>query len=256
MDIAFETEELNELLHEFLNIGEMMLRAGAEIKRVEDTIVRMGIAYGATKMNVFVITSSIVVTMAFSDGRKVTQTRRIMEESGTDFEKLEALNKLSRICCEKTLSINELRKEIEYLNKKPSQSQILLGSVLASGSFAIFFGGAVWDGISAAAFGLFICFLQKKIKPICPNNVIFNLLCSFLTGVGICLFSKCCPFVHADKIMIGDIMLLIPGIAMTNSVRDILVGDTISGVMRLIESLLWAGSIACGFMLAIRLIGG
>ena len=51
-------------------------------------------------------------------------------------------------------------------------------------------------------------------------------------------------------------MLLIPGIAMTNSVRDILVGDTISGVMRLIESLLWAGSIACGFMLAIRLIGG
>lgn len=256
MDIAFETEELNELLHEFLNIGEMMLRAGAEIKRVEDTIVRMGIAYGATKMNVFVITSSIVVTMAFSDGRKVTQTRRIMEESGTDFEKLEALNKLSRICCEKTLSINELRKEIEYLNKKPSQSQILLGSVLASGSFAIFFGGAVWDGISAAAFGLFICFLQKKIKPVCPNNVIFNLLCSFLTGVGICLFSKCCPFVHADKIMIGDIMLLIPGIAMTNSVRDILVGDTISGVMRLIESLLWAGSIACGFMLAIRLIGG
>lgn len=256
MDIAFETEELNELLHEFLNIGEMMLRAGAEIKRVEDTIVRMGIAYGATKMNVFVITSSIVVTMAFSDGRKVTQTRRIMEESGTDFEKLEALNKLSRICCEKTLSINELRKEIEYLNKKPSQSQILLGSVLASGSFAIFFGGAVWDGISAAAFGLFICFLQNKIKPVCPNNVIFNLLCSFLTGVGICLFSKCCPFVHADKIMIGDIMLLIPGIAMTNSVRDILVGDTISGVMRLIESLLWAGSIACGFMLAIRLIGG
>ena len=64
------------------------------------------------------------------------------------------------------------------------------------------------------------------------------------------------PPLHLDKIMIGDIMLLIPGIAMTNSVRDILVGDTISGVMRLIESLLWAGSIAFGFMLAIRLIGG
>ena len=202
MDIAFETEELNELLHEFLNIGEMMLRAGAEIKRVEDTIMRMGIAYGATKMNVFVITSSIVVTMAFSDGRKITQTRRIMEESGTDFKKLEALNELSRTCCEKILSINELKKEIEYLNKESSESQILLGSVLASGSFAIFFGGTVWDGVCAAAFGLFICFLQKKLKPICPNNVIFNLLCSFLTGVGICLFAKWCTFVHADKIMI------------------------------------------------------
>ena len=51
-------------------------------------------------------------------------------------------------------------------------------------------------------------------------------------------------------------MLLIPGIAMTNSIRDILVGDTISGLMRLIESILWAGSLACGFMTAILLIGG
>jgi uncharacterized membrane protein YjjP (DUF1212 family) len=51
-----------------------------------------------------------------------------------------------------------------------------------------------------------------------------------------------------DKIMIGDIMLLIPGIAMTNSIRNMLVGDTISGIMRLIESLLWAGALALGFM--------
>ena len=53
-----------------------------------------------------------------------------------------------------------------------------------------------------------------------------------------------------------SIMLLIPGIAMTNSVRDMLVGDTISGIMRLTESLLWAGSLACGFMISIWMIGG
>ena len=52
--------------------------------------------------------------------------------------------------------------------------------------------------------------------------------------------------------MIGDIMLLIPGILMTNSIRDILIGDTISGVMRLVESLLWAGALAC----AIWFVGG
>ena len=64
------------------------------------------------------------------------------------------------------------------------------------------------------------------------------------------------PFLHADKIMIGDIMLLIPGIAMTNSIRNILVGNTISGIMRLIESLLWAGALACGYMTAIWFFGG
>lgn len=256
MNKRLEIEERNDLLHEFLNLGEMMLGVGAEIKRVEDTLIRMGKAYGADKMNVFVITSSIVITMHFPDGQELTQTRRIMDESGTNFTKLEALNELSRSCCENPLSTEELKKQLEQLNKKPSQALFCIGSVLGAGSFAIFFGGTFLDGMCAAMFALFICLLQNKLKRLCPNNMIFNLLCSFLTGIGICLLTKVYPPLHLDKIMIGDIMLLIPGIAMTNSVRDILVGDTISGVMRLIESLLWAGSIAFGFMLAIRLIGG
>ena len=77
MNTKHEISELNELLHELLNIGEMMLIAGGEIKRVEDTLIRMGLAYGAERMNVFVITSSIVVTMVFSDGTELTQTRSI-----------------------------------------------------------------------------------------------------------------------------------------------------------------------------------
>ena len=61
---------------------------------------------------------------------------------------------------------------------------------------------------------------------------------------------------HVDKIMIGGIMLLIPGIAMTNSVRDMLIGDVMSGWFRLLNALLIAGAIACGFALSIILIGG
>ena len=64
------------------------------------------------------------------------------------------------------------------------------------------------------------------------------------------------PALHADKIIIGDIMLLIPGIAMTNAVKDMLVGDTIAGTMRLLESLLWAGALAGGFMASMWLMGG
>ena len=73
-------------------------------------------------------------------------------------------------------------------------------------------------------------------------------------GIVICLTVKLFPFLNLDKIMIGDIMLLIPGIAATNSIRDMLMGDTISGMMRLIESILWAGALACGFMAAIWMV--
>ena len=51
-------------------------------------------------------------------------------------------------------------------------------------------------------------------------------------------------------------MLLIPGLALTNAIRNILVGNTISGVMRLIEAVLWALGLAMGFMLAMFLVGG
>ena len=63
------------------------------------------------------------------------------------------------------------------------------------------------------------------------------------------------PVLQLDKIMIGHIMLLIPGLAITNSIRDILVGNTISGALLLTESLLWAGALASGFMLAIWMTG-
>ena len=61
---------------------------------------------------------------------------------------------------------------------------------------------------------------------------------------------------HQDKIMIGGIMLLIPGIAMTNSVRDMLTGDIVTGMLRLTNSLLQAAAIASGFALSIMLMGG
>ena len=57
-----------------------------------------------------------------------------------------------------------------------------------------------------------------------------------------------------DKILIGDIMLLIPGLAMTNAVRNILLGNTISGLVRLADSLLWAAALAGGFMVALRIV--
>ena len=61
---------------------------------------------------------------------------------------------------------------------------------------------------------------------------------------------------HVDKIMIGGIMLLIPGIAMTNSIRDMLIGDIVTGLLRFVNSVLIAGAIACGFALPLILMGG
>ena len=76
---AIDNEELDVLVDVLLDIGEAMIVSGAEIMRVEDTVCRIGYAYGAQKMNVFAITSDLVVTAKLNDQRSSTQSRRIRE---------------------------------------------------------------------------------------------------------------------------------------------------------------------------------
>lgn len=120
-----------DFLHIFLDMGDALLNSGAEIFRVEDTLNRMGYACGAAQMNVFVITSSIVITMEFPGEGARTQTRRIRECGGNDFTKLEQLNDLSRRFCNHPVPAAELRKEFPeqnfvYSTQKAKCLQVLL----------------------------------------------------------------------------------------------------------------------------------
>lgn len=243
-----------EYLHIFLDMGDALLSSGAEIFRVEDTLNRMGYACGAAQMNVFVITSSIVITMEFPQQAACTQTRRIRENGGNDFTRLEQLNDLSRRFCCHPLSPQELRKEFDkIIAQNPLPLGKLAGSILAACSFALFYGGSLADtAFSGIAAVLIWCF-QQYLRPVCMNDVTFQFAASFLTGCGICSFKALFPGLHLDKIMIGDIMLLIPGLMTTNAIRDVLIGDTLSGVIRLIVSLLLAAALALGFIAAIFL---
>ena len=239
-----------------LEMGDLLLDSGAEISRVEDTLSRVGLAYGAQRMDVFVIPSIISISMEFPDDESLTETRRIHSNGLNDFYRLEKLNALSRSCCAHPLPVPELRAALDRVaaGRKPFRV-ILGGSVLAASSFAVFFGGTVWDGLAAAVFAVGVVLLQEYLGRTELNTVVFNLVISLLIGLGVGLVSALIPALHMDKILIGDIMLLIPGLAMTNAVRNILVGNTISGVVRLAESLIWAAALAGGIMVALLIVG-
>ena len=243
-------EKQTELAECLLDMGALLLDCGAEISRVEETLMRMGRAYGARHVDAFAITSIITLTMEFAEEDVITETRRIYSSAGTDFYRLEKLNDLSRSCCASPIPVMELRARLEHVAKgKKPESVILWGSVLAAGGFAVFFGGTIWDGLTAAVFALLICFLQKRL-----GQTQSNLFISFLTGLGVGFLCRLVPVLHMDMILIGDIMLLIPGIAMTNSIRNMLGGNTISGAVRLLESMIWAVALAGGFMTAMLIV--
>lgn len=238
-----------------LNIGEAMLSSGADVRQVERILSRVGQAYGADKMNVFVITEVIVVTMTMPSGVEYTQTRRISETASIDFTKLEALNKLCMDCCDDPLPLDELDERYRSIkNKKMGNASLFLGGILCTGAFAVFFGGSWLDGVVAACIGVFICLTMKYWRAYLPNDLIYDFVVAFLSGILIGIAGKLLSGLSESMVTVGAIMILIPGVAMTNSLRDLIAGDTISGVMRLIESLLWAVALALGFMLAMLVL--
>ena len=115
-----ENAEMNysRLLQAILDIAEEMLVAGAEVSRVEDSVERMCGAYGCGRINVFVITSNIQVTMEAPDGEILTQIRRIIRND-VNFDRLDYLNDLSRYICAETPSLAQLNEKFDgVMNRK------------------------------------------------------------------------------------------------------------------------------------------
>ncbi len=249
----------SKLLQVILDVAEEMLVCGAEVSRVEDSIERMCGAYGCKpeRVNAFIITSNIQVTLEDPQGNIITQIRRILRND-VDFDKLDYLNDLSRYVCANKPDVEEIRERFDkVMNRKGYPIWVsYFGAAIIAGSFAVFFGGNMFDGIASLLVGIAIMAMLNFLGKYERNQLAKVFIVSFLSGVLTMLLMSIGLGEHADKIMIGGIMLLIPGIAMTNSVRDMLIGDIVTGMLRLTNSLLQAGAIACGFALSILLMGG
>lgn len=248
--------ERADSLSAIADVGEAMLECGADVHTVEETLLLLGRAYGAVRMNVLVITVEIVVTAVFPPDDELTVSRRILSDGSSDFSKLEALFELCRECCEEPMSAAELKGRCAAISASRISSMTLYsGGMLAAAGFALFFGGSPLDAAAGAMFAIVACAAISLFKPITPNVIVFNFATSLVLGVLICALAAIVPGVDVGMVIVGVIMLLIPGVAMTNATRDVLSGDTVSGVMRFIESLLWALALALGFMLALWAAG-
>lgn len=244
------------LLRAILDIGEDMQNCGAEISRVEESVNRMCAGYGPERVHTFTITGTMVVSLELGGGGVITQTRRIRPGS-VDFARLDKLNDLSRYICANAPPVEEIRARYAALGAPAALPRPVtcFASALIAAAFAVFFGGNLRDALSAAVLALLIDALMRLPLRRDANPILYLFCTSLLTGLGGIALVRLGLGGHLDRILIGCVMLTIPGVAITNAVRDLLSGDTVSGLARLCESLLQAGGIAFGFYLAIYLWG-
>lgn len=216
-----------------IEIGKDMLENGAEISRCEDTVKRLLQSQKRQSINVFCISSLIIVQTEYS-----TEIRRIKENNLNLFAIDEANSKSRAICSNTTHTPN--------INKFPILSKIIL-TFLSTSSFCLYFGGSIYDAIFSGIIGLIISNTKINIPYVFPRTLCYSVIGGFLCFIPCYIFSA----LHIDKIMIGTIMLLIPGLTIGNAIRDIMSSDIISGLMELTEAIFTAIAISIGYGLSL-----
>ena len=239
-----------------VDIGEQMLISGAEVYRVEESINRMCNAFGAKRVDVFIITSSMVVTVYTEDGNTLTQTRRVTSTK-YDIEKLHTLNNLCREICKTKMSAQEVEARLEAARscKKFPLWLELVSSAAIAGAFTYFFGGGFAETIVSLVVGAIVWGCSLFVDKILPNKIFSKFCASAIATLLAFLTVRFGWIPSIDKVVIGNVMTSIPGIGLTNAIRDLFSGDNIAGLLRLIDAMLTALAIAAGYYL-IAVLGG
>ena len=243
-----------------LKAGELLLKSGAETARVENTTTRICRSCGIDDADVFVMPTGLFLTVNSADADHAVQSyiKRI-RGTRTDLKRISQLNALSRQLEEKTLTLEEAEQRVEQIGREVQFSfpVRLLGAMMIASCFTLMFDGGLTDFLCSLLVGaLTYLFQMKLVVRLQLNWFVETFLCCAASTAMALMVTRLGLGDNFDPIIIGSLMIFFPGVAITNAVRDILAGDTVSGVSRAADAILTAVSIAMGAAVVLQIYGG
>ncbi len=227
--------------------GQIILENGGETYRAEETIQYIGNSLGVKEIDSLATPTGIYITISLDGIDNHTVIKRIKKRT-IHLEKLYEVNNLSRQISENSISLEEAEERLEMIiNSSNSNSPLgLLYGALTTAFFTILFGGRIFDFIISFFIGFLVTLINRKFQSIHSYHFVSNLVIgivvasiaissAFLTGLG-----------NYKLIILGSMMPQLPGLAMTNAIRDTIRGDLVSGVTRTAEAILISASLAVG----------
>lgn len=251
-------EQHNRIVEIAMNTGKFMLLYGAETYRVEETVERMAVSKGLNEVNVFVIPTGIIFSATY-EGQTHTRLKRVAP-SGIDLEYIDAANAFSRQFTANNMSLEEAEKRIEAFADmpkfKPWMTYIFGG--MAGGFFVPLFGGNFVDFLLSYILCIVTLFTWNLLSKRKLNFFIKNLLGSFvssLLGFFFVLFAKDIGLSTSfNMVLIGPLMTMVPGVSLTNGIRDLISGELLAGSAKIMEALFVAIALAFGVGIVLQLM--
>lgn len=238
-----------------INIGYELAISGAETFRIEDTITHILDSYGIAS-EVFAIPNFLIVTISEENQESITRMRRIGYH-GTDLDMVENLNGLSRAICNRHPSPEEALQWLKIVHEKKktyTYAVTLLGHFLGAMGFSILFGCGFIDMFYAGLCGIVIGLVNRNMQSLRVNPFFSTIAASFFMALAAYGLNVAGLVKNPDAVNIGALMNLVPGLLFTNAMRDIIYGDTNSGVNRIVQVFLIAAAIALGTAAALNFV--
>ncbi|MGM9603816.1 MAG: threonine/serine exporter ThrE family protein [Faecousia sp.] len=233
------------------DLGYELSMSGAETFRVEDSMARVITSYGI-EAEVFAIPSYLIVSIITETGKPLTRMRRIGYH-GNNLDAVEKLNALSRTICSQHPEPGEAMKMLDNVRKSILYYGLpvyLLGNFLGAAGFSILFGCSLADMLLAGVCGILGGLINRFMDNMKVNPFFATILSAFVMALTAYGLNVRGIVQNVDGVVIGALMILVPGLLFTNAMRDIIYGDTNSGITRIVQVLLIAMGMALGTAVA------
>ncbi len=243
------------LLELATSLGYNLAMSGAETYRIEESIVRVLRTYGY-EAEAFAIPNCMTVSLIASDGNPMTRMRRIGSH-GNDLDAVERYSNLSRKICSEApdpqVALEWLQDTEDHCIQFNNYAKTF-GYFVGAMGFCVFYGGNIHDAIGAGFCGLLIWIIDLWMSHLQSTQFFRTIVDAFFAAL-LAYGLQICGFIsNADTSIIGSLMILVPGLIFTNAMRDIMYGDTNSGINRIIQVCLIAAAIALGTAGALNLV--
>lgn len=234
--------------------GRMLIESGAEMWRVEDTIKHIINRNPEIEAEAFTSLTGVLVNL--QDDSSATRFVQVAKR-GINMNKIHIINHLSRQYSENVIDIDELKQRLLELNKSKSLYPLWLqtiGAGLESAFLMITFTQKYdWFDLPitfvAGALGYIVAWYVGEHVRI---RFMSEFLGALTVGISVVIGVRLHLGISISNIIIGAIMPLVPGVPMTTALRDIFEGNLLSGIERMIESLIVISAIAFGIGAVLR----
>lgn len=127
------------------------------------------------------------------------------------------------------------------------------GFGMISAFFTLFYGGVFIDAVTAFVLGVLLKATIYQLGKLEASSFFVNIVGGAFTACGCYLAVKAGLAFNQDKMVIGMLMNLVPGIALTNAMREFIAADLLSGMIKFAEALITAVGIAIGVVVSLAI---